>query len=66
MEPVYSLLPRMRNLIYANVDGEKDFTIKAHRTIFEAIRDKDADKAYKAMVEQINRTLEIYTQYLKK
>ncbi len=66
MEPVYSLLPRMRNLIYANVDGEKDFTIKAHRTIFEAIRDKDADLAFKAMVEQITRTLEIYTQYLKK
>lgn len=66
MEPVYSLLPRMRNLIYANVDGEKSFTIKAHRTIFEAIRDKDADMAFKAMVEQINRTLEIYTQYLKK
>jgi GntR family transcriptional repressor for pyruvate dehydrogenase complex len=66
MEPVYSLLPRMRNLIYANVDGEKSFTIKAHRTIFEAIRDKDADLAFKAMVEQINRTLEIYKQYLKK
>ncbi|BAX80490.1 MAG: FadR/GntR family transcriptional regulator [Labilibaculum antarcticum] len=66
MEPVYSLLPRMRNLIYANVDGEKAFTIKAHRTIFEAIRDKDADLAFKAMVEQINRTLEIYKQYLKK
>ena len=66
MEPVYSLLPRMRNLIYANVDGEKGFTIKAHRTIFEAIRDKDADLAFRAMVEQINRTLEIYKQYLKK
>ncbi|MDQ1772281.1 GntR family transcriptional regulator [Labilibaculum sp. A4] len=66
MEPIYSLLPRMRNLIYANVDGEKDFTIKAHRTIYEAIRDKDADKAFEAMVGQINRTLEIYTQYLKK
>ncbi|MDM8160795.1 FadR/GntR family transcriptional regulator [Labilibaculum sp. K2S] len=66
MEPIYSLLPRMRNLIYANVDGEKDFTIKAHRTIYEAIRDKNADKAFEAMVGQINRTLEIYTQYLKK
>nr|WP_320117387.1 FadR/GntR family transcriptional regulator [uncultured Marinifilum sp.] len=66
MEPIYSLLPRMRNLIYANVDGEKDFTVKAHRAIFEAIRDKDGDRAYKEMVEQINRTLEVYTQYLKK
>lgn len=66
MEPIYSLLPRMRNLIYANVDGEKDFTVHAHRSIFEAIRDKDADKAYKEMVGQIERTLEIYTQHLKR
>jgi GntR family transcriptional repressor for pyruvate dehydrogenase complex len=66
MEPIYSLLPRMRNLIYANVDGEKSFTIKAHRAIYEAIRDKDAEKALEYMVGQINRTLEIYTQYLKK
>jgi GntR family transcriptional repressor for pyruvate dehydrogenase complex len=65
MEPIYSLLPRMRNLIHANVDGEKDFTIKAHRAIFEAIRDKDGEKAFKEMVGQIERTLEIYTQYLK-
>ncbi|WP_372755783.1 FadR/GntR family transcriptional regulator [Labilibaculum sp.] len=66
MEPIYSLLPRMRNLIYANVDGEKSFTITAHRAIYEAIRDKDAEKALEHMVGQINRTLEIYTQYLKK
>ena len=66
MEPVYSLLPRMRNLIYANVDGEKDFTLKAHRAIYKSICDKDSDKAYEGMVEQINRTLEVYTQYFKK
>lgn len=66
MEPVYSLLPRMRNLIYANVDGEKDFTIKAHRTIYEAILAKDGERAYQEMVGQIDRTLEVYMQYLKK
>jgi len=66
MEPIYSLLPRMRNLIYANVDGEKAFTVKAHRAISEAIRDRNGDKAFEEMVGQINRTLEIYTQYLKK
>jgi GntR family transcriptional repressor for pyruvate dehydrogenase complex len=66
MEPIYSLLPRMRSLIYANVDGEKDFTIKAHRDIYEAIRDKDSEKAFQGMVGQINRTLEVYTQYFKK
>jgi len=66
MEPIYSLLPRMRNLIYANVDGEKDFTVKAHRAIFESIRKKDGEKAFQEMVVQIERTLEVYTQYLKK
>lgn len=65
MEPIYSLLPRMRNLIYANVDGEKDFTLKAHQAILEAIKDKQGDKAFQEMVGQINRTLEIYTQHLK-
>jgi len=65
MEPVYCLLPRMRNLIYANVDGEKEFTVSAHKAIFEAIREQDGDRAHKEMVEQINRTLEIYTRYLK-
>ncbi|RUT73102.1 FadR/GntR family transcriptional regulator [Ancylomarina longa] len=66
MEPIYSLLPRMRNLIYANVDGEKDFTVKAHRAILESIRQQDGEKAFQEMVVQIERTLEVYTQYLKK
>jgi len=66
MEPIFYLLPRMRNLIYANVYGEKEFTIKSHYSIYEAIRDRDTEKAREYMVNQINRTLEIYTQYFKK
>ena len=27
MEPIYTLLPRMRNLIYGNIEGEKEYTI---------------------------------------
>lgn len=65
MEPVFSLLPRMRNLIYANVDGEKEFTFSAHAAIFESIRDRNGDKAYKEMAGLIDRTLDIYTRYLQ-
>lgn len=65
MEPVFSLLPRMRNLIYANVDGEKEYTIKAHKAIYEAIRDRDGEKAHNEMAGQIDRTLDVYTRYLR-
>lgn len=65
MEPVFSLLPRMRNLIYANVDGEKQFTLDAHRSIYDAIKNQDGVRAHDEMASQIDRTLEVYTRYLQ-
>ena len=49
MEPVYNLLPRMRNFIYANIEGEKEITLGYHKEIVNAIREKDADRAYEKM-----------------
>lgn len=65
MEPIYSLLPRMRNYIYANIEGEKEVTLKAHRDVLDAIRDQDEEKAYKVMTEHLNRTQEIYDKHLR-
>lgn len=65
MEPIYSLLPRMRNYIYANIEGEKDVTLKAHREVFDAIRDQDEEKAYRIMAQHLNRTQEIYDKHLR-
>ena len=64
MEPIYSLLPRMRNLIYANVEGEKAHTVEYHTKVFEAIRDKKGEIASEAMKDHLQRTMEVYYKYL--
>ncbi|MEN8115492.1 MAG: FadR/GntR family transcriptional regulator [Bacteroidota bacterium] len=64
MEPIYSLLPRMRNLIYANIDGEKDITLEFHLAVFKAINSQNEDEAEKMMAEHLHRTMEIYKKYL--
>ncbi|MEJ2596487.1 MAG: FadR/GntR family transcriptional regulator [bacterium] len=64
MEPIYSLLPRMRNYIYGNIDGEKMNTLRAHRAILEAIRNQDGGQAKMIMKEHLERTREIYNNYM--
>jgi GntR family transcriptional repressor for pyruvate dehydrogenase complex len=65
LEPIYSLLPRMRNLIYGNIEGEKEYTIKYQRELILALKLKDSDKAYKASVILLERNMEIYNKYFK-
>ena len=65
MEPIYSLLPRMRNYIYANVEGEKENTLNSHRDLLNAIREKNEDEAYRVMTKHLIRTQDIYYKYLK-
>jgi GntR family transcriptional repressor for pyruvate dehydrogenase complex len=64
MEPIYSLLPRMRNLIYANVEGETDITLEYHLKIFDAINKQKREDASMLMKEHLRRTMEIYQKYL--
>ena len=64
MEPIYSLLPRMRNLIYANVEGEKDVTLDYHIRIFNAINTQNGMEAAQLMAEHLKRTMDIYYKYL--
>ena len=66
MEPVYYLIPRMRDLIYANVDGEKENTLDFHRRIYKAIKDQDSDAAYEQMENHLKRNEQIYHNYLSK
>jgi len=65
LEPVYSLLPRMRNLIYGNIEGEKDYTVKYQRDLIDALRKQDTRKAYEVSVTLLERNMEIYRKYLK-
>ena len=64
MEPIYSLLPRMRNYIYGNIDGEKMNTLSAHLAILEAIKNQDGSQARKIMKDHLERTREIYSKYM--
>jgi len=66
MEPIYSLLPRMRNYIYGNIDGEKAFTLKAHQEVVTAIRKRDGEQAQRIMREHLERTREIYRTHLNR
>lgn len=65
MEPIYSLLPRMRNLIYANVEGEKEYTLRLQRLILDAVEDQDDQKAHQYSVELLERNMEVYEKYFK-
>jgi GntR family transcriptional repressor for pyruvate dehydrogenase complex len=65
MEPIYSLLPRMRNYIYGNIDGEKAHTLKYHQDLVDSISNKNEDMAEVVMKEHLSRTREIYDKYMK-
>jgi len=65
MEPVHNLLPRMRNFIYASVEGEKEITLGYHKEIVNAIRERDADRAYEKMQAHISRNMQVYNKFLK-
>ncbi len=65
MEPIYSLLPRMRNYIYGNIDGEKRTTLKFHHSILDAIRMQDENQACEIMKDHLERTRVIYNKHMK-
>ena len=64
MEPIYTLLPRMRNYIYGNIEGEKATTLKYHQLILEAIANQEADVASSVMRDHLVRTREIFDRYM--
>lgn len=64
MEPIYLLLPRMRNYIYANIEGEKEHTVESHKKLISAIKDQRENDARVIMLEHLLRTQEIYDKYL--
>jgi len=65
MEPIFSLLPRMRNFLYANVDGEKEYTLESHQKIYEAIKAKNDKAAHDEMRSLLRRNHEVYDKYFK-
>ncbi len=65
MEPIYSLLPRMRNFIYANIEGEKEYTLFAQKRILEAVENQDETTAHDESVKLLVRNHDVYEKYFK-
>ena len=65
MEPIFSLLPRMRNFLYANIDGEKEYTQEFQQKIYSAIEARNDKEAHDEMRSLLRRNHEIYDKYLK-
>lgn len=64
MEPIYSLLPRMRNYIYGNIEGERSNTLKYHRDLLSALRKKEDEQAQAIMKAHLDHTQEIYNTHM--
>jgi GntR family transcriptional repressor for pyruvate dehydrogenase complex len=65
MEPIFSLLPRMRNFLYANVDGEKEYTLEIHSNIYAAIEAGNDKLAHDEMRTLLRRNHDIYDKHFK-
>jgi len=65
MEPIFSLLPRMRNFLYANIDGEKEYTLKSQKKIYAAINAQNDKAAYDEMQALLKRNHDVYDEHFK-
>jgi GntR family transcriptional repressor for pyruvate dehydrogenase complex len=65
MEPIFSLLPRMRNFLYANIDGEKEYTLESHKKIYAAISVQNDKEAHDEMRALLRRNHEVYNERFK-
>ncbi|MEZ5073132.1 MAG: FadR/GntR family transcriptional regulator [Bacteroidales bacterium] len=64
MEPIYTLLPRMRNFFYANIDGEKAATLASHEELVRAIESREEEEAFRVMKKHLSRTREIFDTHM--
>ena len=60
--PIFKLMPKIRTLVYANVETAKSEAIEYHVKVIDKIRSKDAEGAYRMMVEH----LEVAERHSKK
>jgi len=65
MEPIFSLLPRMRNFLYGNIDGEKEYTLDFQKKIYEAISMQNDKAAHDEMRSLLVRNHEMYDKHFK-
>jgi GntR family transcriptional repressor for pyruvate dehydrogenase complex len=65
MDPIFSLLPRMRNFLYGNIDGEKEYTLEFQKKIYAAISVQNDKEAHDEMRSLLKRNHDIYDKHFK-
>lgn len=63
IEPIFQIMPRIKLLVYAEVDVAKNAALNYHTKIFDKIKVQDEQGAYDAMWEHI-KIAEKHTQML--
>ncbi len=53
VDPIFQLMPKIRTLVYAQIDKAKSAAQEYHQLIFESIRDQNADRAFAAMRDHL-------------
>ena len=55
LEPIFTLMPKIRAMVYGNIAGCKSSALDYHREILDAIEGQDQERACTLMREHINR-----------
>lgn len=49
IDPIFQLMPKMRTLVYANINTAKSEALEYHKKLYEKIKNEDEEGAYKEM-----------------
>ncbi len=66
VDPIFQLMPKIRTLVYAQIDKAKSAAFEYHDLIFKSIKEKDEEKAYHYMVEHLRIAEEHSRMIIKK
>lgn len=53
LKPLFKIMPRIRSIVYKDLDQAKPDALEYHRAIFDMIKKQDEEGAYKAMTEHL-------------
>jgi len=58
VDPIFHLMPRIRTMVYAQIDKARSSALEYHQKIYKALEEKDADKAYETMMKHLQIAME--------
>ena len=62
VDPIFRLMPRIKAMIYAEVDAAKGIALEFHQKIYNTIKDQDGEGAFEAMHAHLEIAVEHTSQ----